>query len=211
VPVSNEVNIKVTSTDGTGPGFKSASAGAKKVGEDAEAAGQKASKFGESMRRTGEVAGGILAADLAKVAASKVADFFKSSTEAASSLGESMNAVSKVFGSGTAKINRFGGGLGQGRRPVPARVQRTRHDARRRAAQRRPVRRPDRRQDDRIDAAGRRHGVRVQHRRLDRPRGDPGRPARRGRPPWKGSASACPQRPCSNARWPTRARRPPPS
>jgi hypothetical protein len=117
--VSNEVNIKVTSTDGTGPGFKSASAGAKKVGEDVEAAGKragagldegakKASKFGESMRRTGEVAAGVLAADLAKMVGTKAVDFFKSSAQAASSLGESMNAVSKVFGSGAAQINHFG-------------------------------------------------------------------------------------------------------
>jgi hypothetical protein len=117
--MSDEIKIEVTATDAASPTLAKVAAAGKKMGDEVAAGGKKAgdgldegtrkaSKFGDSMRRVGEVAAGVLAADLAKVAASKAIDFFKSSAEAASSLGESMNAVSKVFGTGSAKINEFG-------------------------------------------------------------------------------------------------------
>src|SRR4051794_9618677 len=114
--MANQINIEVTATDAASSKLEKVGAAGKKMGADVAAGGKKAgdgldegsrkaSKFGDSMRHVGEIAAGVLAADLAKVAASKAIDFFKTSAEAASNLGESMNAVSKVFGAGTAQIN----------------------------------------------------------------------------------------------------------
>jgi hypothetical protein len=119
--VSNEIRIVVSSQDKTA-GFDSVKKGAKdaetalektgeqakKTGKELDGAGKQSDGLGTSLKRTGEIAAGILAADLLTEGAAKVKDFFTSTIDAASNLGESMNAVGRVFDTEGDKVLDWG-------------------------------------------------------------------------------------------------------
>lgn len=113
--MANEISIVVSSQDKTGPGFASAAAGQKKVidatkatGKAYEQAQQKATGFGASLKRIGEVAAGVLVADVLQSAARRAQAFMHQAVEAASALGESINAVNKVFDASSEKVQAWG-------------------------------------------------------------------------------------------------------
>ncbi len=113
--MANEINIVVSSTDKTAAGFTSAAANQRKLadatkatGQEYERTSQKASGFGASLKRIGEVAAGVLLADVLQSAARKAQVFMHQTVEAASALGESINAVNKVFGSASEKVQAWG-------------------------------------------------------------------------------------------------------
>lgn len=70
--------------------------------------GESASKFGNSVKRVGETAAGVFAADLISKGVESVTNFVSGSVEAFSNLNESVNAVGKVFGNNAGEIKRWG-------------------------------------------------------------------------------------------------------
>jgi hypothetical protein len=86
----NAVTIVVKAEDKTAPGFKQATEGA--------------SKLGASLKRVGEIAAGVLAADVLLAGARKLQALFHQTVEAASALGESVNAVNKTFGESAKQV-----------------------------------------------------------------------------------------------------------
>lgn len=133
--MANEIEIRVTSKDDSGPGLSSAArkadglkasvedvgkssdktkgkvAGldteAEKLGKGTETAAAKSGKLSGALGKVGTVAAGILTAKLFEGIASKATDFIHSTTEAASSLGESLNATNKIFGSNAGQIQSW--------------------------------------------------------------------------------------------------------
>lgn len=93
-PGGNLVTIVVKAEDKTAPGFKAAEQGA--------------SKLGGTLKRVGEIAAGILAADMLLAGAQKLKAIFSQSVEAASALGESINAVNKTFGESAKQVTDWG-------------------------------------------------------------------------------------------------------
>lgn len=113
--MANEINIVVSSQDKTGPGFTSAAANQRKVADATKAtagayqeADKKAQGFGASLKRIGEVAAGVLLADVLQSAARKAQAFMHQTVEAASALGESINAVNKVFDASSERVQAWG-------------------------------------------------------------------------------------------------------
>lgn len=113
--MANEVTVVVTATDKTGPAIDSATARQKKftqsvgqTGEAYEQAGKKASGFSGTLRRVGEVAAGVLAAQALQAGAQRAYGLIQQSVKAASDLGESINAVNKVFDSASEKVQQWG-------------------------------------------------------------------------------------------------------
>lgn len=84
---SEEVKIKITGTDETGPAFDSVKKRVKGLSEQTKS---------------------LLAADFLKEAAEGAKSFVEGTIEAASSLGESVNAVQKVFGQSSKQILAWG-------------------------------------------------------------------------------------------------------
>lgn len=91
---SNEVEIRVTSRDSSGPGFA--------------AAQRRASGLGDTLKNVGKVAAGFLAANVVVAGAQKFTGFLKESVAASTNLGESLNAVGKVFGSSSKTVLDWG-------------------------------------------------------------------------------------------------------
>lgn len=113
--MANEINIVVSSQDKTGPGFTSAAANQRKVADATKAtaaayqeADKKAQGFGGSLKRIGEVAAGVLLADVLQSAARKAQALMHQTVEAASALGESVNAVNKVFDTASERVQKWG-------------------------------------------------------------------------------------------------------
>lgn len=92
--MSNEIEIRVKSKDMTGPGAKSA----KKNLDD----------IGNSAKRVGDVAKGVLAAGVFDRLGQAAAAGLKSTFTAAKDLGESVNAVNVSFGASADKIHEWG-------------------------------------------------------------------------------------------------------
>jgi predicted nucleic acid-binding Zn-ribbon protein len=117
--VSNEIEIRVISKDQTSAGFASADANARKLAKSVdggagsagaayESATKKANGFHDSLRRVGEIAAGVLAANMLQAGARRAKTLIDSTVEAASSLGESINAVQKVYGTASAQVLQWG-------------------------------------------------------------------------------------------------------
>lgn len=113
--MANEVTVVVTAQDKTGPAVDSATARQRKLaqsagqtGEAYEQAGKKASGFSGSLKRIGEVAAGVLAAQALQAGAQRAYGLIQQSVKAASDLGESVNAVNKVFDSASEKVQKWG-------------------------------------------------------------------------------------------------------
>lgn len=113
--MANEVVIIVGATDKTGPAVDSATARQKKLAQSAgqtgqayEEAGRKASGFSGTLKRVGEVAAGVLAAQALQAMAQRAYGLIQQSVKAASDLGESVNAVNKVFDSASEKVQQWG-------------------------------------------------------------------------------------------------------
>ncbi len=118
-PGGNLVEIRVVAKDMTGPGFDSATKAAKGLaaavaGGPGSAAGalkeaeKQATGLGGTLRRVGEVAGGVLAADMIQQFAQRAVQLVKSTAKAASDLGESVNAVNKTFETSSAEVIEWG-------------------------------------------------------------------------------------------------------
>ena len=93
-PGGNVVTIVVRAEDKTAPGFKQAEQGA--------------AKLGGTLKRVGEIAAGVLTADVLLAGARKLQALFHSTVEAASALGESVNAVNKTFGESAKQVTAWG-------------------------------------------------------------------------------------------------------
>jgi len=118
-PGGNLVEIRVVAVDQTGPGFDSATKKAKGLaqavaGGPGSAAGalkeaeKQASGLGSTLRRVGEVAGGVLVADAVQAMAQRAVALVKSTAKAASDLGESVNAVNKTFEASSQQVVQWG-------------------------------------------------------------------------------------------------------
>lgn len=92
--MANEVKITVTSRDKSGPGMKSAR--------------QNADELGNSTRRVGEIAAGILASQVFERIAQAAIRAFTDTIRAASDLNESVNAVQVVFGNAADEVMAIG-------------------------------------------------------------------------------------------------------
>ena len=92
--MANEVEIVVSATDKTKPGFDQA----KKNAEGLKG----------SLKSVGTVAAGVLSADLMIKAGAAFGRFVGDSIRQASDLGESVNAVNKTFGSSAKEIQDWG-------------------------------------------------------------------------------------------------------
>jgi len=117
--MANEIQIVVTSADKTGSGFDATDKKVKQVTDSVKGIGDQSAKteakvksssdgMSSSLKRIGETAAGVLAADFLKEGAAKVKEFMSSTVEAASSLGESTNAVNQVFGQSSKVILDWG-------------------------------------------------------------------------------------------------------
>jgi len=117
--VANEVEIRVVARDQTAAGFDSAQARATKLaksvaGGPSSAAGafveadKKAQGFSGTLKRVGEIAAGVLAAQALQAGARRFVAFIQSGIKAASDLGESVNAVNKVFGTASDDVLAWG-------------------------------------------------------------------------------------------------------
>lgn len=94
--MSNDVNINVKSKDLTGPGTKSARKNLDGVGDSA--------------KRVGDVAKGVLASQVFDRMGQAATRGLKSTFTAAKDLGESVNAVGKIFGDEADGVIRWGQG-----------------------------------------------------------------------------------------------------
>lgn len=92
--VANEVDIVINSQDRSGPGLKSAAAGA--------------DRLGQSTRRIGDIAAGIVGSQVFDSMARAAGRAFKSTVAAASNLGESINAVNVTFGNAADGVHALG-------------------------------------------------------------------------------------------------------
>jgi hypothetical protein len=118
-PGGNVVEIRVRSIDETGPAFDSAAKRARELGRAVdggsgsagkafESAERKASGLRGTLTRIGEVAGGVLAAEVVQSLGQRAIQLVQSTTQAASSLGESVNAVKRTFGAAGDEIVDWG-------------------------------------------------------------------------------------------------------
>lgn len=117
--MANEVEIRITATNATGPAFKSVESDAKRaaqaidggsgsVGAAMTGAESKARGLSSTLRNVATVAAGVLTANLVQSTARRVVEMVHSTTQAASNLGESTNAVNKVFGTSAQVIQNWG-------------------------------------------------------------------------------------------------------
>lgn len=89
--------------------FKGDESGLAKSARNSEhVLGKFASGFGSTLRRVGEVAAGVLGAQVFDRAIGAVKDFVTGSVEAFSGLNESLNAVDKVFDTSAGEIKKWG-------------------------------------------------------------------------------------------------------
>lgn len=93
--MTNEVKIVVT---GDGSGAKAAF----------DTVNKQAGQLGSTIKGVGQVAAGILTADLFKDAARGAKNFISSTVSAASNLNESANAVNQVFGQSAKQVSDWG-------------------------------------------------------------------------------------------------------
>lgn len=117
--MANEVSIKITSQDLSGPGFDSATARSKKLaaavdggtgsaGAAMESATRKAGRLGSTLQQVGTIASGVLAAEAIQAGAQQALALVQSTVQAATSLGESVNAVGRIFGDSQQEILAWG-------------------------------------------------------------------------------------------------------
>lgn len=92
--MANDVEIRVTAKDQSAPGIDSAKKNVKGLGD--------------SFKKMGEIAGGILTAELFQEVGQAAGAFIKSTTKAASDLDESANAVNVTFGDSKQQITDWG-------------------------------------------------------------------------------------------------------
>lgn len=118
-PGGNIVEIRVISRDMSGPGFDAAtrrargmaqamSGGAGSVAGSMQEAEKRAVGLGGTLRRVGEVAGGVLVAGVVQQMAQRAVHLVKSTAQAASNLSESVNAVNQTFAEGAPEIVAWG-------------------------------------------------------------------------------------------------------
>ncbi len=113
--MSNDVEIRVTGQNQSGPALAAARKDTKAVTDTVEQAGKAYTKagteakgFGREARAAGAAAAGVLGAELIKAGAAKAVEGIKSTIRAASDLNESVNAVQDVFHKNSAAIEQWG-------------------------------------------------------------------------------------------------------
>lgn len=113
--MSNEIEIRVTGKNAAGPALDGATKDVKQLGQAVaatgaqfDASGRKADGFAQSVKRGGEVAGGVLAADAIREGARIAVEQIKDVISQASDLNESVNAVQKIFHQNSGEIQQWG-------------------------------------------------------------------------------------------------------
>ncbi len=117
--MANEIEIRVKATDATAQGLDSATkriqgvaaaaaGGSGSAADSLAKADKAASGLGGSLKRVGEVAAGVLAADALQAGARQAISWMRQSVTAASDLGESVNAVNKVFERASEQVQEWG-------------------------------------------------------------------------------------------------------